>query len=188
MTSKDKSAKTLLPALEWTEREVAVADLKPYERNPRRISKEAFARLVSDIRLNGYHQRIIATPDLRVIGGHQRIKALQEIGLKRIKVLTPSRDIPPAQFREMLVKDNLPFGDFDFDMLSADFDPDELIEWGMPAAWLGSAVADAEENSDDEMNVGEAFTVTCEFTSSKEQMKFFREIKSRGIVCSKNPA
>lgn len=143
MTSKPKS-----PAIEWIEREVAVADLKPYERNPRRISKEAFARLVSDLRLNGYHQRIIATPDLRVIGGHQRIKALQEIGLERVKVLTPNRDIPPAQFREMLVKDNLPFGEFDFDMLSADFEPDELIEWGMPAEWLQLPDGGEEGNTD----------------------------------------
>ena len=83
---KAKASKDLI---EWKERKVKVSALKPYERNPRRISEAAFKRLVEGIRRNGYHQRIIATPDLRVIGGHQRIKALKELGIADVMVLTP---------------------------------------------------------------------------------------------------
>lgn len=120
----------------WTERKVALADLIPYERNPRKITKAAFERLKASIAAMGYHQRIIVQPNLRVIGGHQRIRALQEIGLEDIIVLVPSRELTHEEFRQILVQDNLPFGDFDFDMLAEDFDRATLIDWGMPEVWL----------------------------------------------------
>jgi DNA modification methylase len=130
-------AKNLAQAkITWHEQTVDVADLKPYERNPRRISKESYERLLSSLRDNGYHQRIIAQPDLRIIGGHQRIKALQELGFDKVQVLVPSEELTLEQFRRVLVQDNLPFGEFDFEILSADFDVAELTEWGMPADWL----------------------------------------------------
>lgn len=66
----------------WQEKIVLVSNLKPYERNHRKISERAYSKLLSSLRDNGYHQRIIATNDLRVIGGHQRIRALKEIGTK----------------------------------------------------------------------------------------------------------
>ena len=66
----------------WQEKIVPVSDLKPYERNPRRISKEAYERLKNSLKDLGYHQRVICQPDYRVIGGHQRIKAMMELGLK----------------------------------------------------------------------------------------------------------
>ena len=123
--------------LKWTQREVAVADLKPFERNPRKISAEDFERLKESLRKFGYHTPIKAMPDLRIIGGHQRRKALQELDIKKIVVWVPERDLTDEEFRELLVKDNLPFGSFDFDILSADFEAEELLAWGMPENWLG---------------------------------------------------
>lgn len=117
--------------IQWTEKEVAVADLKSYERNPRKISDAAFARLINDIKVNGYHQRIIATQDLRVIGGHQRRKALESLGITKIKVLIPDQKIDDKKFREILVKDNLAFGEFDLEILAEDFSLEELLGYGM---------------------------------------------------------
>jgi len=120
----------------WTEKMVKVADLTPYERNPRRISKKAFQDLLDSVRRNGYHQRIIATPDLRVIGGHQRIKVLKELGIKEIQILVPDRPLTEEEFKRILIQDNLPFGEFDYDILSADYEPAELVSYGMPPEWL----------------------------------------------------
>ena len=123
-------------AIQWQDKVVNVADLQPYERNPRRITKAAFDKLKASLAQNGYHQRVIAQPDLRVIGGHQRIRALQELGVKEITVLVPNRELTVDEFRRILVQDNLPFGEFDFDILSADFEKEELVDWGMPEDWL----------------------------------------------------
>ena len=123
-------------SVQWTEKKVPVASLIPYERNPRHISPEAQERLKTSILEMGYHQRIIAQPDLRVIGGHQRIKALKDLGIEEITVLVPNRELTPEEFRRLLVQDNLPFGSFDFEMLSQDFKIDELKGWGMPDDWM----------------------------------------------------
>lgn len=126
------------PAPQWIERKVAVSALTPYERNPRRISQAAFDKLKASLQEMGYHQRILAQPDLRVIGGHQRIKALNELGIHEITVLVPDRVLSDEEFRRLLVQDNLPFGEFDFEMLRADFGFNELENWGMSADWLSA--------------------------------------------------
>lgn len=49
------------------------------------------------------------------------------------------------QKREFIIKDNVAFGDWDDEMLTADFDPDELVDWG-----LGDLVDDEDEGEADE--------------------------------------
>lgn len=117
--------------IQWHERKVSIADLKPYEKNPRKISDGQYQKLKQSLQQNGYHQRLIATPDMLIIGGHQRLKALAELGFTEINILVPDRALSEAEYKRMLVQDNLPFGEFDFDMLSMDFSFEELSEWGM---------------------------------------------------------
>lgn len=136
-------------SLSWEEKRVKVSDLVPYERNPRFISKKQFSVLVESLRTNGYHQRIIAQPDLTVIGGHQRIRALEELGVEEIVVLVPNRELSQAEFRQILVQDNLSFGEFDFDILSADFDRDELQQWGMSDQLLDNVAELSESGNTD---------------------------------------
>ena len=131
MSKKQSVQSSPALSITWQEKTVPITDLKPYERNPRKISKVAFEKLKSSIAENGYHQRIIVQPDLRVIGGHQRIRALQELGIRQITVLVPDHELSENEFRRILVQDNLPFGEFDFDILASDFEKEELLDWGM---------------------------------------------------------
>lgn len=132
----------------WTEREVFVTDLKPFERNPRIITKEAYDRLRDDILEFGYHDRIKCQPGGLIIGGHQRLKALQELGIESIPILEPSRELTFAEYRKLLIKDNLPYGSHDWEILSADFEADELKEWGMPEQWLDGHIEDEKKAED----------------------------------------
>ena len=117
----------------WTEKVVPVDSLIPYERNPRIISDEALAKLKESIQLLGYHQRVLATPDLKIIGGHQRKKIFKELGIENVAVLIPSRELTVDEFRQILITDNLPFGDFNWEMVGLDFKFAELKNWGMSA-------------------------------------------------------
>lgn len=123
-------------AIQWSEKKVKVSELRPYENNPRSITREAFRRLKASIRMNGYHQRILTTPDLRVVGGHQRIKALQDFGIMEITVLMPDRELTQEEFDRILIQDNVGFGDWDMEKLSALHDVDTLVEWGIPEKLL----------------------------------------------------
>lgn len=131
---KNKRLKKM-SAINWNEVEVAIDQLKPFESNPRHITPKQYERLVASLRENGYHQRILATEDYRIIGGHQRIKALRELGFAVVRVLVPDSVITDAQFRRLLIQDNIPFGEFDKAMLIAEFPKAELVAWGMPAEW-----------------------------------------------------
>lgn len=84
----------------------------------------------------GYHQRVIAQPDMRVIGGHQRIKALKELGITEIQVLVSDRELTPEEFKQLLIQDNLPFGEWEFELLKTDFSFKDLGEWGMSVDML----------------------------------------------------
>ena len=131
--------------IKWTEKTVKVSALKPFERNPRKISEADYDRLKRSLTENGYHQRVLAMKDLRVVGGHQRIRVLKDLGIKEIAVLVPDKELKDDQFRRILIQDNLPFGSWDFDLLSADFEVEELIDFGMPESWLGLGEETASE-------------------------------------------
>ena len=121
-----------MSAITWNERNVLLSQLKPFERNPRKISRAAYKRLKDAIGRVGYHQRILATQDLRIIGGHQRLAALKELGFTAISILTPSEQLSDEQFRRLLVEENLAFGEFDTLILQDDYTKEELLSWGFP--------------------------------------------------------
>lgn len=156
-----KASKKKAPSTTWLEQEVDIEQLTPFERNPRRISVDAYDQLVKSLQENGYHQRIITTRDYRVIGGHQRIRALKDLGFSQVKILVPDRDIDDETFKRMLIQDNLPFGEFDFDILSADYEADQLLEWGMPAEWLPKAPDFAPAGEEEQGKLDEKKQVTC---------------------------
>lgn len=150
----------------WKEKTVPLSQLKPYERNPRLITKEAYDRLKDAIKKLGFHQRMVCQPIddkgfYPIIGGHQRLKALSELGFKDVQILVPDRALTTDEFRQLLIQDNLPFGQHDFSILAADFDMDELLEWGVPEKWLvGSEEKTPKETEDDSEKM--VFTLTPE--------------------------
>jgi DNA modification methylase len=117
--------------IKWLSRIVPVSDLKPFEKNPRKITPADFDSLKRSLAEDGYHQRILCTPDLRVIGGHQRIKALKELGYSEIECLVDDQDLPDSQFKRILVRDNLAYGQWDFEALGELMPLDELGELGL---------------------------------------------------------
>lgn len=136
----------------WAEKTVHIKDLKPYERNPRRISKEAFTKLKESLEQDGYHGRMLCTPELKVIGGHQRLKVLKELGYKEVNVLVPDRELTEDEYRRILIRDNLQAGEWDMDELANSFTIDELKDWGFPEHTLAEKV---EETTMPVLNSGE---------------------------------
>jgi len=128
-----------MEALNWIEQKAKLSDLKPYERNPRRISKDAYAHLKKSIEQDGYHGRMLCTPDLKVLGGHQRLRVLKDLGYKEVNVLIPSRELTTDEYRRILIRDNLQAGEWDMDMLGNDFEVEELLDWGFPKDLLNLA-------------------------------------------------
>jgi site-specific DNA-methyltransferase (adenine-specific) len=125
--------------IKWHTANIKLSELKEYPDNPRKISKEMLDKLVAHIKEDGYHQRIIVDNDYTIIGGHQRKKALYMAGYDdetEIEVLMPSRKLLPAEIDRLNIRDNLAFGEYDFDVLTERFDMEELLSFGMDKEML----------------------------------------------------
>lgn len=142
--------------LNWKSKTIQISELKEYEHNPRRIGKKEFEKLVSSIKQDGYHQRIIANQDNVIIGGHQRKKALLEAGLKEtdtVEVLIPDRKLTQEELDRINIRDNLSFGEYDFDILANRFNVETLVDFGLPGDMLvgfgdDNLLADSEDSSE----------------------------------------
>lgn len=68
-----------------------------------------------------------------IIGGNMRYKALTKLGFIEIPDNWVKRadDLTPDEIREFTIKDNLPFGDWDWDILANEWEPGDLIDWGL---------------------------------------------------------
>jgi DNA modification methylase len=123
----------------WQATGIKLAHLKEYPNNPRKITKEMLDKLASHIKEDGYHQRIIVDSDYTIIGGHQRKKALYMAGYDdetEIEVLIPSRKLTLEEIDRLNIRDNLAFGEYDFDVLTERFDMEELLSFGMDKEML----------------------------------------------------
>lgn len=115
----------------WVLQEVAVKDLIPFERNPRKNTQDDYNRLRVSILKFGVFNPIKATQDLRILGGHLRKRVLTDLGVSTVAVMTPEDHLSDDDFYEIVVRDNVSNGIWDADKLSADRDMQELVEWGL---------------------------------------------------------
>ena len=122
--------------LKWVEEIVSLKDLKPYPNNPRHVPKEKLDSLVKNIETNGYTNRIIVNHDNIVLAGNQRLKALKKLKYELVTVLKSTKPLTKEQENRINVTDNLSAGQWDFDTLTSTFEPEQLIEWGMPANYF----------------------------------------------------
>ena len=76
---------------------------------------------------------IVIDEKFMILGGNMRLKALQELGYKEIpsEWIKQAKDLTPEQKKEFIIKDNLPFGEWDFDLLANQFEMQDLLDWGM---------------------------------------------------------
>jgi hypothetical protein len=65
-----------------------------------------------------------------VLGGNMRLKACQELALKDVPTIY-AKDLTEDQKKEFIIKDNVGFGEYNWDELANDWDEKLLIEWGL---------------------------------------------------------
>lgn len=88
---------------------------------------------------------IVVNEEMIVLGGNMRLKACQEAGLKEIPVIKAS-ELTENQQREFIVKDNVGFGEWDWEMIANEWDTDTLENWGMDM--LGFNIDDIETSDE----------------------------------------
>ncbi len=81
-----------------------LADIKPYERNPRQ-NDAAVDAVAESIRRFGFRQPIVVDENGVIVCGHTRWKAAQRLGLAEVPVHV-ARDLTPEQVRAYRIADN----------------------------------------------------------------------------------
>jgi len=112
---------------------VKINKVIPNENNPRFIKDHKFKKLVKSIQEFPEMLKlrpIVVNKDMVVLGGNMRLKACKEAGLKEVYILKAD-ELTEQQQREFIVKDNVGFGEWDWDILANEWDNQQLKQWGM---------------------------------------------------------
>jgi DNA modification methylase len=125
-----------------------ISKVKRNPNNPRIIKDDKFAKLVQSIK--EFPQMleirpIVVNDDMIVLGGNMRLKACQEAGLKEIPVIK-ANNLTEEQQREFIIKDNVGFGEWDWNDLANNWEAEKLQEWGLDIPGFESEVLEAEED------------------------------------------
>ena len=117
-----------------------ISAIKRNPNNPRILKDDKFVKLTQSIK--DFPQMldirpIVVNDDMVVLGGNMRLKACKEAGLKEVPVIKVN-DLTEEQQREFIIKDNVGFGEWDWDLLANDWDADLLDAWGLDIDFSGA--------------------------------------------------
>jgi DNA modification methylase len=112
---------------------VKINSIKTNPKNPRLIKDDKFRKLVNSIK--EFPQMlelrpIVVDENNIILGGNMRHKACIEAGLKEVYIVQ-AKDLTELQKDEFIVKDNVGFGEWDWDILANEWNTDKLQDWGL---------------------------------------------------------
>jgi len=127
---------------------IPISKVRPNSDNPRYIKEEKFKKLVQSLKdfpEMANARPIVVNTEMVALGGNMRLKAMQEAGWSEVPVKIV--DWSEEKQREFIIKDNVGFGEWDWDELANTWDAEELNEWGLdtPDNWGGEEL-EAEED------------------------------------------
>ena len=164
---------------------VAISKIKPNPKNPRVIKDDKFEKLKKSIQ--EFPQMLEKRPlvcftdvdgKFVVLGGNMRLKASKELGLKELPIILAD-DWNEEQRSEFLIKDNVGFGEWDWEVLANEWDSEQLEEWGLdvPNFEVDEVLKDLSD--DFETN----FRIEIVLNDEKTQELLYNELIERNYEC-----
>jgi len=153
-----------------------INSIKSNPNNPRIIRDEQFERLCNSLRDFPKMlsiRPIVVDENMMILGGNKRFEAAKFIGLEEIEIKKAS-DLTEDEKREFIIKDNLAFGDWNWDDLKDNWDVEKLEEWGLDVPNFEPTEADISDN------VAEAFKIEISCTDETQQEKIYNELIAKG--------
>jgi len=168
---------------------VEIKKVIPNPSNPRIIKDDKFKKLVNSIK--EFPQMlelrpIVVDSNMVVLGGNMRLRACQAAGLREVDILIADK-LTDAQKAEFIIKDNIGFGEWNWDLLANEWDVDLLNDWGLelwnPEQSADYSLLDEAGDYEDEIanmegNVIKAIQIEFrpeDYDEAYELVKYFRE-------------
>jgi ParB-like chromosome segregation protein Spo0J len=126
-----------------------IKDIKLNSHNPRDITPEQFAKLKKS--LQEFPQMLDTRPlvideNNVVLGGNMRLRVLQDLGFEEVPVKQVT-GWTEEQKKEFIVKDNLSYGMWDWEMLANEWDAEQLEDWGLEVQGWEEEKLEAQEDN-----------------------------------------
>lgn len=135
--------------------------------NPRTLDKAKFRKLCNSIESlpeMTEARDLLVYPhgdSYIVIGGNMRLQAYAHLGWNEVPCCVLSEDTPVEKLRQILIQDNNPFGETDWDMIANEWDAGELDEWGFDV-WQDTAQKPGKSKLDNkESDGGHPYSDPC---------------------------
>jgi len=159
---------------------VSIKLVKSNTDNPRIIKDDKFKKLVKSIQ--DFPQMleirpIVVDEQMIVLGGNMRLKACQEAGLKDVYIIK-ANELTEDQKKEFIIKDNVGFGEWDWDVLANEWDTDLVQEWG-----LDLPIFDTAELDDLSENIVPSFRIEVLCKDEEHQEKVYNKLIADGLEC-----
>ena len=157
--------------------EVNIKLIIPNPSNPRIIKDTKFTKLVKSIK--DFPEMLALRPIvvdeyMIVLGGNMRLKACIEAGLKRVPVIKASM-LTADQQKEFIIKDNVGYGEWDWDILANQWDEHLLNDWG-----LDVPVFEPTLEPEPEKSPVDVFLVELTFNDEEPRQKAYTELIEKG--------
>jgi hypothetical protein len=161
-------------------KKVKITEVIANPNNPRLIKDDKFKKLVKSIQdfpdmLNV--RPIVVNKDMVVLGGNMRLKAIKEAGIKEINIEIV--DWNEQQQKEFIVKDNVGYGEWDWDDLANNWDESQLIEWGLDIPIF----KEPEELKDISDKLKSEFKIEIICKDEEEQEKTYSKLIEQNYEC-----
>ncbi len=151
---------------------IALSKLKLNPDNPRLIKDDKYKKLVKSIKEFPKMLQIrpiVVNDDMIVLGGNQRLAACKEAKLKQIPYIKASELTEEEQI-EFIAKDNISFGEWDWDIVANEWNLPRLIEWGQDIPAFDLPTSNIEEDKEIKIKITNEtsmlviyFHVNCNF-------------------------
>jgi len=160
---------------------VSINKVKINPNNPRLVKDDKFKKLVNSIKTFPEMLKIrpiVVNNDMIVLGGNMRLKACKEAGLKEIPIIKADA-LTEEQQREFIIKDNVGFGEWDWDLIANQWDAEQIEEWGLDIPNFDTD-KEHEDLSDDEVII---YKIELSFDNEAEQEEHYIKLIKKGYTC-----
>ena len=156
---------------------IMLSDLKLNKSNPRNITQANLDKLkdsIENFKKMLDIRPIIVDEKMIVLGGNMRVQALRALDYKEIpeswvKVVT---GLTAKQKQEFIIKDNVSFGRWDFDILANEFDCNDLDEWGFDDFDFNPEPITLDDIDEvKEISEGVKFSIECDDEDQLDELK-----------------
>ena len=131
---------------------VKINTVKSNPDNPRLIKDDKFKKLVTSLKEfpeMAAVRPIVVNTDMVVLGGNMRLKAMKEAGWKDVPIEIV--DWSEEKQREFIVKDNVGFGEWNWDDLANEWNAEDLESWGLDVPIFDEEIDGLEDGEEIEL-------------------------------------